>query len=97
MIHAGAAALDKRVAETAAAAGIGGLEFLYGIPGTIGGALRMNAGANGGEIKDVLEEATGDRPRRLAARVPQCRDAAVLSQQWRRSVDHLHFGAGCAA
>jgi len=59
MVHAGAAALDKRVAETAAAAGIGGLEFLYGIPGTIGGALRMNAGANGGEIKDVLVEATG--------------------------------------
>jgi UDP-N-acetylmuramate dehydrogenase len=59
VVHAGAAALDKRVAETAAAAGIGGLEFLYGIPGTIGGALRMNAGANGGEIKDVLLEATG--------------------------------------
>jgi UDP-N-acetylmuramate dehydrogenase len=59
VIHAGAATLDKRVAETAAAAGIGGLEFLYGIPGTIGGALRMNAGANGGEIKDVLVEATG--------------------------------------
>jgi UDP-N-acetylmuramate dehydrogenase len=59
VIHAGAAALDKRVAETAAAAGVGGLEFLYGIPGTIGGALRMNAGANGGEIKDVLVEATG--------------------------------------
>jgi UDP-N-acetylmuramate dehydrogenase len=59
VIHAGAAALDKRVAETAAAAGIGGLEFLYGIPGTIGGALRMNAGANGGEIKDVLVESTG--------------------------------------
>ena len=59
VVHAGAAALDKRVAETAAAAGIGGLEFLYGIPGTIGGALRMNAGANGGEIKDVLVEATG--------------------------------------
>ncbi|NVN87487.1 MAG: UDP-N-acetylmuramate dehydrogenase [Rhodopseudomonas sp.] len=59
VIHAGAAALDKRVAETAAAAGIGGLEFLHGIPGTIGGALRMNAGANGGEIKDVLVETTG--------------------------------------
>jgi len=59
VVHAGAAALDKRVAETAAAAGIGGLEFLHGIPGTIGGALRMNAGANGGEIKDVLVETTG--------------------------------------
>jgi UDP-N-acetylmuramate dehydrogenase len=58
-VRAGTAALDKRVAETAAAADIGGLEFFFGIPGTIGGALRMNAGANGGETKDVLIEATG--------------------------------------
>src|SRR5215475_13626766 len=56
---AGAAALDKRVAETAAAADLAGLEFYFGIPGTIGGALRMNAGANGAETKDVLIEATG--------------------------------------
>jgi UDP-N-acetylmuramate dehydrogenase len=59
IVSAGAAALDKRVAETAAAANIGGLEFFFGIPGTIGGALRMNAGANGSETKDVLFEATG--------------------------------------
>ena len=59
VVTAGAAALDKRVAETAAAANIGGMEFFFGIPGTIGGALRMNAGANGGETKDVLVEATG--------------------------------------
>jgi UDP-N-acetylmuramate dehydrogenase len=59
IVRAGTAALDKRVAETAAAADIGGLEFYFGIPGTIGGALRMNAGANGGETKDVLIEATG--------------------------------------
>jgi UDP-N-acetylmuramate dehydrogenase len=59
MVSAGAAALDKRVAETAAAASISGLEFFFGIPGTIGGALRMNAGANGAETKDVLIEATG--------------------------------------
>jgi UDP-N-acetylmuramate dehydrogenase len=59
IVRAGTAALDKRVAETAAAANIGGLEFYFGIPGTIGGALRMNAGANGGETKDVLVEATG--------------------------------------
>jgi UDP-N-acetylmuramate dehydrogenase len=58
-VHAGTAALDKRVAETAAAANIGGLEFYFGIPGSIGGALRMNAGANGGETKDVLVEAHG--------------------------------------
>jgi UDP-N-acetylmuramate dehydrogenase len=59
VVTAGAAALDKRVAEVAAAANLGGLEFFFGIPGTIGGALRMNAGANGGETKDVLIEATG--------------------------------------
>ena len=59
IVTAGAAALDKRVAETAAAANLAGLEFYFGIPGTIGGALRMNAGANGAETKDVLIEATG--------------------------------------
>ena len=59
IVSAGAAALDKRVAETAVAANLSGLEFLFGIPGTIGGALRMNAGANGAETKDVLIEAFG--------------------------------------
>jgi UDP-N-acetylmuramate dehydrogenase len=59
VVTAGTAALDKRVAEVAATANLSGLEFLFGIPGTIGGALRMNAGANGGETKDVLIEATG--------------------------------------
>jgi UDP-N-acetylmuramate dehydrogenase len=50
----GAAALDLTVAETAAAAGLTGLEFLSGIPGTIGGAVAMNAGAYGGEMAHVL-------------------------------------------
>jgi UDP-N-acetylmuramate dehydrogenase len=59
VVSVGAAALDKRVAETAAGANLAGLEFYFGIPGTIGGALRMNAGANGAETKDVLLEATG--------------------------------------
>jgi UDP-N-acetylmuramate dehydrogenase len=59
IVTAGAAALDKRVAEIAASAGLAGLEFYFGIPGTIGGALRMNAGANGAETKDVLLQATG--------------------------------------
>src|SRR3954471_1180887 len=58
-VRAGAASLDKRVAEMAAAANVSGLEFFFGIPGTIGGALRMNAGANGAETKDVLIEASG--------------------------------------
>ena len=53
-VQAGAGALNGSVAAAAAKAGIGGLEFLSGIPGTVGGALRMNAGAYGSEIKDVL-------------------------------------------
>jgi len=59
IVSAGAAVLDKRVAETAAAANISGLEFFFGIPGTVGGALRMNAGANGAETRDVLIDASG--------------------------------------
>ncbi|GBR70619.1 UDP-N-acetylmuramate dehydrogenase [Gluconobacter kanchanaburiensis] len=51
----GAAALDVTVAEHAAAAGLTGLEFLAGIPGSIGGAVRMNAGAYGSDIDAVLE------------------------------------------
>jgi len=56
-VTAGAAALDATVAKKAGASGITGLEFYRGVPGTIGGALRMNAGAYGGETKDVLVEA----------------------------------------
>ncbi len=58
-VVAGAAAPDQFVAKAAAAAGVDGLAFLRGVPGSIGGALRMNAGAHGGEIKDVLVEARG--------------------------------------
>ncbi len=54
-IIAGAAALDVTVSEHAAEAGLTGLEFLSGIPGTIGGAVAMNAGAYGGEIAQVLD------------------------------------------
>jgi UDP-N-acetylmuramate dehydrogenase len=54
-IIAGAAALDATVAEHAAAASLSGLEFLSGIPGTIGGAVAMNAGAYGGDISQVIE------------------------------------------
>ena len=51
-LRAGAAAPDKRVAAAALEAGIGGFHFYHGIPGSIGGALRMNAGANGVETRE---------------------------------------------
>lgn len=57
-VRAGAGALDSMVAKGAAKAGIAGLEFYVGVPGTIGGALTMNAGCYGSETKDVLVEAT---------------------------------------
>jgi UDP-N-acetylmuramate dehydrogenase len=54
-VVAGAAALDVTVAEHAAAAGLTGLEFLSGIPGSIGGAVAMNAGAYGGDVAGALD------------------------------------------
>jgi UDP-N-acetylmuramate dehydrogenase len=56
-IHAGAAVLDGVLAREAARAGIAGLEFYRGVPGSVGGALTMNAGCYGAETKDVLVEA----------------------------------------
>ncbi|WP_269516113.1 UDP-N-acetylmuramate dehydrogenase [Brevundimonas subvibrioides] len=58
-ITAGAGALDAMVAKASARAGLAGLEFYAGIPGTIGGALTMNAGCYGAETKDVLVSAWG--------------------------------------
>jgi UDP-N-acetylmuramate dehydrogenase len=58
-LRAGAAVPDMKLARAAADAGIDGLAFYRGIPGAVGGALRMNAGAHGGETKDVLIEARG--------------------------------------
>lgn len=54
MIDVGAAVLDRNIAALSCEAGISGLEFLCGIPGTMGGALRMNAGAYGSDISQVL-------------------------------------------
>jgi UDP-N-acetylmuramate dehydrogenase len=56
-LSAGAGALDLNVALSARDAGIGGLEFLSGIPGTIGGALRMNAGAYESDVSQVFQHA----------------------------------------
>ncbi|MBX3568435.1 MAG: UDP-N-acetylmuramate dehydrogenase [Rhizobiaceae bacterium] len=65
-IRAGAAIPDKHVAAIALKAGIGGFHFYYGIPGSIGGALRMNAGANGVETRErVVEVRAVDRKGRI--------------------------------
>jgi UDP-N-acetylmuramate dehydrogenase len=65
-LRAGTAVPDVKVARAAQEASIAGLSFLRGIPGSIGGALRMNGGAYGGETKDVLIEARGvDRSGRV--------------------------------
>ncbi|HWL79924.1 MAG TPA: UDP-N-acetylmuramate dehydrogenase [Roseomonas sp.] len=77
---AGAAALDATVAEHAAAAGLAGLEFLSGIPGAIGGAVAMNAGAYGSEVKDVLDWAEVATPGGLLRL-----DAAELGFAYRRA------------
>jgi len=58
-VTAGTAVLDVMVARAAQPVGVAGLAFLSGIPGTIGGALRMNGGAYGGETKDIFIEARG--------------------------------------
>ncbi len=65
-LHAGAGCLDVKLASAAANAAIAGLSFFRGIPGTIGGALRMNAGAYGAETRDVLVSCRGvDRNGRI--------------------------------
>jgi UDP-N-acetylmuramate dehydrogenase len=87
-VVAGAAALDATVAEHAAAAGLAGLEFLSGIPGSVGGAVAMNAGAYGGDVAgclDWVEVVTRDGLRRL--------DAADLAFGYR----HASLPAGAVA
>jgi UDP-N-acetylmuramate dehydrogenase len=86
-ITAGAGCLDRNLAAAARRAGLGGLEFFIGIPGTVGGALVMNAGCFGGETRDVLESATVlDRRGRLLEL-----GAGELGLGYRRS--HLPEGA----
>jgi len=80
-VRAGAATLDANLSRAAAKAGIAGLEFLVGIPGTIGGALRMNAGAFGGELADVARVARAVGRDGTVHRL----DAAGLGFSYRRS------------
>jgi UDP-N-acetylmuramate dehydrogenase len=80
-VIAGGGALDLNVALVCQQAGIAGLEFMSGIPGTVGGGLRMNAGAYGREFKDVLHEAVALDGRGNRQRVP----AAALGLSYRHS------------
>ena len=89
-VRAGSAILDVLVARAAQKAGVGGLSFLSGIPGTIGGALRMNGGAYGGETKDVLIEATGVDRQGNTPHLQQCRHGIFLSPLRRARGCHLH-------
>jgi UDP-N-acetylmuramate dehydrogenase len=79
-VEFGGALLCAQAAELAAAHGISGLEFLVGIPGSIGGALAMNAGAYGREMKDVLTEAEFITRDGTITRVP----AEALAYQYRK-------------
>ncbi len=89
-IRAGTAVPDVKVARAAQEAGIAGLAFLRGIPGAIGGALRMNGGAYGRETKDVLVEARGGRPAGPHPRAHQRRHALHLPPLRRAGGFHLH-------
>lgn len=93
-LTAGAAALDAHLAREAAAAGLAGLEFYRGVPGSIGGALVMNAGCYGAETADVLVEARAVARDGRIVTLP----AAEMEFSYRRSaraaVGDLIFTAG---
>ena len=71
-ITAQAGAMLSKIANTAASNGLGGMEFAAGIPGSMGGAVTMNAGAYGGEMKDVIQQVT--------VLTPEC-EQKVLSRE----------------
>lgn len=75
-----AGALLSQVAAKAAAAGLGGMEFAAGIPGSIGGAVTMNAGAYGGEMKDILQQVT--------VFTPACEEKVLSREELQLSYRH---------
>ena len=96
-MRAGCAVPDVKVSRAAQEAGFAGLAFFRGIPGAIGGALRMNGGAYGRETKDALIEARGvDRAGRVRV-FSQRRHALHLSPLRRARRHHFHRGAVCRA
>ena len=92
-VRAGAAVPDVKVARAAADAGLAGLSFYRGVPGAIGGALRMNAGAYGRETKDVLIEARAvDRGGKVHV-LTNADMGFLLPSQRRAGGFHLHASA----
>lgn len=98
----GAGALDGNVARAAQEAGVTGLEFLSGVPGTIGGALRMNAGAYGAEMKNVVTGAValdsdGNRHELSAEDLGFSYRKSTVPSDWIFVEAHLRGHAGEAA
>jgi UDP-N-acetylmuramate dehydrogenase len=81
-VEAGAAVQLGRLARDAAERGLAGLEYAEGIPGTVGGALFMNAGAYGGEVSDTVDEVEGVDATGAVRRLPR----ASLAFVYRRTV-----------
>ena len=82
-----------RLADFACRQGLTGLEFAHGIPGTVGGAVCMNAGAYGGEMEQVVRERSPAARRRASGPSP----AAEMAFGYRRSSSHGSSGCGGAA
>ena len=80
ILRAQAGALLSQVATKAAAAGLGGMEFAAGIPGSMGGAVTMNAGAYGGEMKDVIRQVT--------VLTPECEQKVLSREELNLSYRH---------
>jgi UDP-N-acetylmuramate dehydrogenase len=98
-VTAGAAALDLNVARAGLEAGVAGLEFLVGVPGTIGGALRMNAGAYGTEMQHVTLSAEAvDRDGRVHRLTPRdldfCYRGSGVPEDWVFTTATLRGHAG---
>lgn len=91
-IRAGAFATDRKVAQEAAEAGIGGLEFLYGIPGSIGGALRMNAGTR----SNTNPEIEGETAERFVEAKAVTRAGKIVTLD-RAAMGFVYRGCGVAA
>ncbi len=83
----GAGATDRMIAIQAMKAGLSGLEFLIGIPGTLGGGVRMNAGAFGGEFAEVVEQVVALDPggRRAMCSAPPSSASAIGIPSCRRA------------